>query len=124
MPKLNHNDSIPVSNIKILGRNINSIKVEVDTPEDGLLYFSEVFYPAFKSYVDGKQSEILKVDYCMRAVLIPKGKHIVEMNYESDSFDKGVLYSIITLLLLVVSVPVTIVFPRKRKSAVSDESSD
>ncbi|MFA7361276.1 MAG: hypothetical protein WC139_09595 [Candidatus Kapaibacterium sp.] len=124
LPKLNHNDSIPVSNIKILERNINSIKVEVDTPEDGLLYFSEVFYPAFKSYVDGKQSEILKADYCMRAVLIPKGKHIVEMNYDSDSFDKGVLYSIITLILLFVSVPVSIVFPRKRKSAVSDESSD
>ena len=124
LPKLSPEDSIPSSNVKILERNINLIKVEVDTPQDGILYFSEVYYPAFKAYVDGQPTKILKADYCMRAVQVLKGKHVVEMRYESETFNNGLVISLITLGIFIVLLPVNILLVRKKKSPSTNESTD
>lgn len=124
LPKLNPDDSIPSYTAKIISRNINSMNVEIDTPLDGLLYFSEVYYPAFKSYVNGQPSKILKADFCMRAVQVPKGKHVVEMKYESDAFSRGLTVTLITSLLFLISVPVTVFFNRKNKISVKNENTD
>lgn len=124
LPKLNPMDSIPDNSVKILESTINSIKVEVDTPQDGMLYFSEVYYPAFKAYLDGKSSKIFKTDYCMRSVLIPKGKHIVEMKYESDSFNNGILITLITLGLFVISLPVAFIISGGKKPKKDNENTD
>jgi hypothetical protein len=116
LPRLNPTDSIPVNSANIYEYSLNYIKVDVDTPSDGLLYFSEEYYPAWKAYVDGKPVKIFKTDYCMRSIPVEKGKHLVEMRYESDSFKSGLTFSLISLGLFVVLFPIMIVISNKKNS--------
>jgi len=116
LPKLNQSDSIPVNSAKIYEYNTNQMKVDVDTPQDGILYFSEEYFPAWKAYVDGKPVKIFKTDYCMRSVPVEKGKHLVEMRYESDSFKTGLTISLISLGLFVLLYPIMILVPNRKNS--------
>lgn len=123
LPKLNQSDSIPVNTAKIYEYSLNSIKVDVDTPQDGILYFSEVYYPAWKAYVDGKPAKILKTDLCMRSIPVEKGKHLVEMRYESDSFRSGLTFSLVSLGLFVFLFPVFIFISKRKNSTQGNANS-
>jgi hypothetical protein len=122
LPKLGTSDSIPQNTAKITEYGLNGMKVDVETPKDGLLFFSEVYYPAFKAYVDGKPVKILKTDFCLRSVPVEKGKHSVEMRYESDTFRTGLTLTLISSGLFILLLPVTIFFGKKGKK--TDEHTD
>ena len=88
-----------ISDVKLTSYNLNDMSFDVETSENGFLFMSEVFYPAFKAYIDGNPTEILRADYCLRALYIEKGKHKIEIKYESDVFATGLKVSLISLLI-------------------------
>ena len=100
-------DSNILSEIKLVDYNLNEMKFEVSSSENGFLLISEIFYPAWKVYVDDIQNEIFRADYCLRAVYLTKGKHIVVMKYESDSFNLGLKISAVSTLVLFVGLLLT-----------------
>lgn len=55
----------------------NQVKLTVQTDKKGLLVLTDVYYPTWRVYVDGKESRIYKVDYAFRGVVVPIGKHAV-----------------------------------------------
>jgi uncharacterized membrane protein YfhO len=67
---------------------------------------SEIYYPDWKAFVDGVEFEVLRANYCFRAVEIPKGEHILEMKFNSKAFKLGAFVSSITLLLALVGLVV------------------
>jgi hypothetical protein len=100
------NDSIePKSEVKITNYDLNSITIDVETSENGFLFLSEVYYPAWKAYIDEKNTELFRADYSERAVYVAKGKHTILFNYESDTFKTGLT---ITLPLLFIWLLATI----------------
>jgi uncharacterized membrane protein YfhO len=86
---------------KITRYEMNEIEVKVSTKANGMLFLSEVNYPAWKATVDGKDAKIYKAFTTLRAVEVPAGEHTVIMRYESDAFKTG---SMITLATLVLSL--------------------
>lgn len=76
----------------------NSLEYNVTTEADGILALSEIWYPAWKVTVNGQPAELLRVNYSLRGVAVPKGMHRVEMHYSSESFATGGLLSLATLL--------------------------
>jgi uncharacterized membrane protein YfhO len=50
--------------------------------------------------VDGKRTPILKADYLLRAVPVPAGRHRVEFRYESPAVRRGLLLSLVSLLVV------------------------
>ncbi|CAN5904551.1 hypothetical protein BH23ACT11_BH23ACT11_03810 [soil metagenome] len=74
----------------------DQIKLEVSTGATGLLVLSEVYFPAWKAYVDGEPSSLYRTNYLFRGVPIPKGEHTVELRYESSSLRLGILISVLT----------------------------
>ena len=82
----------------------NSFKIKVDASEEGLLCLSEIYYPAWKAYVNGEEKDILRANYALRAVPVPKGESTVELKFQSSSFTAGMWISIITLILAVVGI--------------------
>lgn len=79
-----------INRVKSLSYKNESVTFEVDAPGNNLLFLSEVYYPAgWKAYIDGKETEIFKTNYAFRSVIVPKGKHTVEMRFTSSRFDMG-----------------------------------
>jgi hypothetical protein len=110
-------DSIaPKSDVKIVNYDLNSITVEVETAENGFLFLSEVYYPAWKAYIDGKSTELFRADYCERTVFVEKGKHTILFNYESDTFKTGMSISLpLIFIWLLGTLFFTYTYNRKKK---------
>lgn len=108
-------DTIPgdvmehINNVQIQRYENHYIKIEATAKGNNLLFLSEAYYPAgWKAYIDGKETAILKANYAFRALIVPSGKHTVEMRFTSDLFQTGKALSlagnIITLGLLIAGV--------------------
>ena len=73
--------------------------VEVKAGSAGLLVFSEMFYPGWDAYVDGRRVPVYRADGVLRAVPVPEGIHKVDMVYHPRSFYAGAFLSFLTLLV-------------------------
>jgi hypothetical protein len=64
----------------------DSIAYESNNGSNGLAVFSEIYYNekngAWKAYIDGKEAKALRVNYILRGLEIPAGKHNVTWVYE------------------------------------------
>lgn len=109
------NDSSYSPLLKCTKYENNVITYLVETDYNGVLCFSEMWYPAWKVYIDGKESELLKANYSFRAVAVSKGKHTIEMRYESSSYSKGKMITLTTLLLSLAFIGFAEFKDRKQK---------
>jgi len=66
--------------------------------------FSEVYYKSgWKAYIDGKEAPIVKVNYVLRGLAVPAGKHDIKFEFKPQGYFKGKsITSIFSILLLVV----------------------
>ena len=92
------NDSTTYTPVSITKYSCNRIEMQVSSPRNALLFLSEVWYPAWEATIDGKKTEILRADWCLRAVPVTKGNHTIIFEFKSTAFKKGLLVSIIALL--------------------------
>ncbi len=75
--------------VDVLEYRSNAIRLKTTMPWPGILVASESYYPGWKAYVDGKEEEIFKADYVLRAVALKEGAHTVEFVYRPTSFYAG-----------------------------------
>jgi len=83
---------------------------------DGFAVFSEIYYKdGWNATIDGKKASIYKVDYTIRGMDIPKGKHTIEFKFEPQVVKTGstiALFSSIGMLLVIIG---GVYFERKKK---------
>jgi len=101
--------------IKVVEYKPNYIKYESDNGKDGLAVFSEMYYKnGWNAYIDGKLTDHFPVDYVLRAMEVPGGKHTIEFKFEPQVVKTGgtiVLASSIGMFLLLIG---GIYFERKK----------
>jgi hypothetical protein len=61
------------------------VVVEVTAPGGGILLLNDTWHPWWHASVDGAASEILKADVIFRAVVVPRGRHVVRFTFEPFS---------------------------------------
>ena len=92
--------------IKVVEYKPNYIKYQSDNGKDGLAVFSEMYYKnGWNAYVDGKLTDHFPVDYVLRAMEVPGGKHTIEFKFEPQVVKTGgtiTLASSIGMLLLLI----------------------
>lgn len=94
------------------------LKYTTNSNSDAVMVCSEIYYPEdWKAYIDGKEVEYFRANYILRAINVPKGKHVVEFKLESDTFNTYKIVSLIGSIIIVLIVLVAILFPfyQKRK---------
>lgn len=87
----------------------NHMTYQAKTDQAGLAVFSEIFYPTgWIAKIDGKETEIKRVNYVLRALEIPEGDHTITFEFKPESYytgEKISLYSsILVFVLLVLSI--------------------
>jgi hypothetical protein len=77
--------------------SFNEIRVDAKLQSPAILVLSEVYYPKWKVYVDGVETEMLKADYVLRAVALTAGSHEVVFRYDTSTLKRGLWISVLTL---------------------------
>jgi hypothetical protein len=99
----------------------NRIELDVDTDREAILWLSEIWYPAWKAFVNGKKVEVHRADYSFRAVIVPAGKSSVVFKFDSAYFNIGAWISLLTLIAALTYL--TIMFVKgKNKVTVLDKN--
>ena len=94
-----HKDFTGRAEILSYGNTVVTIQASVNG--EGILVLADSYYPGWRVYVDGKESEMLRANLLFRAVRLPPGEHRVVFRYEPRSFLAGLLLSLATLAGLV-----------------------
>lgn len=104
---------------KISYFDIHNIKYEVQASGNNLLVLNEIYYPAgWKAYIDGKETEIYKANYFQRAIIVPPGKHTVEMKFYPETYYRGKTISIIANVFISILLITGIVFSIYKRKVI------
>lgn len=81
----------------------NSILLKTNANENKLLVLTDNYYPGWKAYVDNKETKIYRANYTLRTIVIPKGKHDTRFEYKPDSLKTGIIISLSSLIILIIT---------------------
>jgi len=95
-------DEEQVGEATVLDYQPNKIEIETDSLGNNILFLSDVFYPDWNVYLDGRKEKIYRANFVFRAVAIPKGKHRVVFLYEPKAFYLGLKLTVFAAILLIV----------------------
>lgn len=74
-----------LDNIVLKSYAPNALQYEVDTKQGGTVIFSEIYYPGWRSYIDGEEVSHGRANYILRAMNVPAGKHTIEFVFDPQS---------------------------------------
>ena len=77
--------------------------------------FSEVWFPwGWKATIDGQPAELARVNYILRAMHIPAGRHEIVMTFDPDSLHitGGVAYACVTVIYLLLLAALFVEYKR------------
>lgn len=74
------------------------VAIQASLSKPGVLVLADSFYPGWRVYVNGAESEILRANFFFRAVSLSAGDHLVEFRYQPRSFILGLTISLATLI--------------------------
>nr|MBA3473202.1 YfhO family protein [Rubrobacter sp.] len=113
-PEMYQPDDTSADSASVMEYGADQIELETTTEAPGLLVLSEVYYPAWKAYVDGEPAPVYVTDHLLRSVPVPAGEHTVELRYESWTLRVGVAISLIACAAL-IALAVTVGVRRWRR---------
>lgn len=94
----------------------NYLVYETDSKDKGFAVFSEIYYPkGWDAYIDGKLTPHTCVNYVLRGMEIPSGKHKVEFKFEPKAYSTGNTIAMIGSILVLIAVGGGIFFASKKK---------
>ena len=101
--------SFDVGKITLTDYKPNALQYTSENSADGFAVFSEIYYPiGWNVTIDGESVEMKKVDYFLRGLYIPKGKHTIKFEFKPTSYYTGekiaLAGSVIILLLIAGSI--------------------
>ena len=70
--------------------------------------------------IDGKEAKIYNVDYVLRGLQIPAGKHTIEFKFEPQVVKTGSTIALISTLLMLLTIGLGIFYWRKQNKNLAE----
>lgn len=120
---INNIEKADSNSVVLKSKELHKSQWEVYTNKPSFLVVSEIYYPAgWKFTVDGKETKMYPVNYVLRGIEVPAGKHTIEMKFEAKTYRLSILLSAIGLSLSVLCLIVGCFIERKkRKTLITQE---
>lgn len=119
-------DFVPVhdstASIKLVHYHPDSLKYVSNAGSPQLAVFSEVYYNSGKgweAFVDGQPAEHIRVNYILRALKLPAGKHEIAFIYEPKSFILGSKLSLafsLTCLVIFIGGSALLIYKKVKRA--------
>lgn len=90
-------------------------KITVQAKEDALLCFNDAYYPAWKAYISGEQTKVYRAYGALMAIAIPKGEHVIEFAYKSDTYEISRAVTYAAIIFIILSFAGGLVYSRFRR---------
>jgi hypothetical protein len=101
----------------------NYLKYTAETKNEGLAVFSEIYYEkGWNAYVDGELTNHFPVNYVLRAMMVPAGKHTIEFKFEPEVIKIGTTISLISyaIIFLFLIGGIYVEFPQSPKAGTKE----
>ncbi len=121
-PNLNVSNFVKDSavTIKLKLHKPNHIEYVTTNSKDGLVVFSEIYYPkGWNIYVDGQKSIHFRANYVLRAMKVPAGTHTIAFKFEPQVVKTGSTIALISSIIMLLLLAVGIYFERKKTTFVA-----
>ena len=104
--------------IELVAYEPNYLKYEVNSEKGGTVVFSEIYYPGWKSTIDGQEVAHGRANYILRAMNVPAGQHVVEFRFDPTSLHvtENIAFVALGLLALLAIVVVVLKIKAYRKA--------
>jgi len=90
-----------LATIKLSEVKPNYLKYQSNNENEGFAVFSEIYYPSgWKTFIDGKETSHICVNYILRGMLIPAGHHVIEFKFDPDVVKTGSKITLASSILL------------------------
>ena len=94
----------------------NKLTYNFKADSDQLVVFSEIWTSkGWKMYIDGQEQPMLRVNYLLRAALVPSGDHQIVMEYAPKAYTMGNAASFASSLIMILGLIGALVFTFKPK---------
>ena len=93
--------------VDLIHESNNRLLLVAESTENAMLVLSDTYFPGWKVLIDGREENIYRADYNLRAVLLGAGTHQVKFIYDPLSFKLGAIITflgIIGCLVIVLAV--------------------
>jgi hypothetical protein len=81
----------------------NRLIYKSSSRKEELAVFSEIYYqPGWNAYIDGEPADHMRVNYVLRAMVIPEGEHDIEFKFEPSLYGVGENISLASSALLII----------------------
>jgi len=87
--------------IKMTSYEPNDLNYLSHSQSERLAVFSEIYYKeGWQAYIDGQPADHIRVDYVLRAMIIPAGNHTIEFKFHPSHYFIGEKISLASSLIL------------------------
>lgn len=105
--------------IKLTSYKSNHLIYESNNSKNGFGVFSEMYYKnGWKAIVDGKETDIYNVNYVLRGLNIPAGKHKIEFKFKPQVVKTGSTISLISFIIMLGAIGYGIFLWRKNNTLI------
>lgn len=117
MPKSDKKFTVDsTATIQLTNYKPNHLQYVSNNQNNGFAVFSEMYYKnGWNATIDGKEATILRVNYALRGLEVPAGKHKIEFKFEPQVVKTGSTIALISSLLMLVLVGAGVYFVRKKE---------
>lgn len=103
--------------IQLANYKPNHLKYVSNNKNEGFAVFSEMYYSkGWKATIDGKEAPIFNVNYVLRGLQIPAGKHTIEFKFEPEVVKIGSTIALISTILIILLVGLGLYFQKNNKN--------
>ncbi|MCD8282219.1 MAG: YfhO family protein, partial [Prevotella sp.] len=82
----------------------NELTYDINSAKGGIAVFSEIYYPGWTATIDGQAAELGRVDYVLRALNVPEGKHKVILSFKPKSIRTTETVAYVSYALLILAL--------------------
>lgn len=100
LPKFSGRQLSPDAYARIIKYEANRVEIETNNNEQAVLVLSEIHYPGWTAWLDGTKTPIHQTNFLLRGVIVPAGKHKIEMSYRAPQARTGAIISLLMIGLI------------------------